>query len=47
MWTVVLGVIFLDAVADTISMPEFSEKLLALQGASNGTYLGFRIPEKT
>jgi hypothetical protein len=47
MWTVVLGVIFLDAVADTISMPEFSEKLLALQGVSNGTYLGFKIPEKT
>jgi hypothetical protein len=47
MWTVVLGIIFLDAVADTISMPEFSEKLLALQSVSNGTYLGFKIPVKT
>lgn len=47
MWTVVLGIIFLDAVAEAISMPEFSDTLLALQGMSNGTYLGFKIPEKT
>jgi hypothetical protein len=46
-WTVVLGVIFLDSVAEAISMPEFSDTLLALQGMSNGTYLGFKIPEKT
>lgn len=46
MWTLVLGVIFLDAVAEAISMPEFPKELLALQGMSNGTYLGFKIPEK-
>jgi len=47
MWTLVLGVIFLDAVGEAISMPEFPKELLALQGMSNGTYLGFKIPEKT
>jgi len=27
-------------------MPEFSATLLALQGITAGTYLGFKIPEK-
>lgn len=46
-WTIVLGVIFVHSVTRAISMPEFSQTLLALLGISNGTYLGFKIPEKT
>lgn len=45
-WTVVLGAVFIRSVANGMSMPEFSETLLALLGISNGTYLGFKIPEK-
>lgn len=45
-WTMVLGVIFVSTVARVISMPEFPETLLILLGISNGTYLGFKIPEK-
>jgi hypothetical protein len=45
-WTVVLGVVFLWSVAQVISMPEFPETLLVLMGISNGTYLGFKFPEK-
>jgi hypothetical protein len=29
-----------------LSMPEFSATLLALQGLTAGTFLGFKIPEK-
>jgi len=46
-WTLVLGVVFVRSVAQVMSMPEFSETLLILMGISNGTYLGFKIPEKT
>lgn len=46
LWTMVLGAIFVRSVAQTMSMPEFSETLLTLIGISNGTYLGFKIPEK-
>ena len=46
-WTVVLGAVFIRSVANGMSMPEFSETLLALLGISNGTYLGFKIPEKS
>ncbi len=46
LWTMVLGAIFVRSVAQTMSMPEFSETLLTLMGISNGTYLGFKIPEK-
>ncbi|MCI0507077.1 MAG: hypothetical protein L0Z73_13350, partial [Gammaproteobacteria bacterium] len=45
-WTIILGVVFVSTVAHVISMPEFSETLLILMGISNGTYLGFKIPEK-
>jgi hypothetical protein len=45
-WTLVLGMIFLSSVWYSLSMPEFSATLLALQGISAGTYLGFKIPEK-
>jgi len=45
-WTIVLGVIFLFSVWNRLAMPEFSATLLALQGISAGTYLGFKMPEK-
>ena len=46
-WTVVLGAVFIRSVTNGMSMPEFSETLLALLGISNGIYLGFKIPEKS
>ena len=46
-WTGVLGVVFVYSVMRVMSMPEFPETLLILMGISNGTYLGFKIPEKT
>ena len=45
-WTLILGIIFIYSVWQTLSMPEFNENLLMLQGLSAGTYLGFKIPEK-
>ncbi len=45
-WTIVLGVIFISSVWSRLAMPEFSTTLLALQGLSAGTYLGFKLPEK-
>ena len=45
-WTMVLGVVFVQTVAQVMSMPEFPETLLTLLGISNATYLGFKIPEK-
>ena len=46
-WTLVLGVIFVASVYKNLSMPEFSTTLLGLMGISSGTYLGFKVPEKT
>jgi hypothetical protein len=45
-WTLVLGVLFVYGVWARLSMPEFSTTLLALQGITAGTYIGFKIPEK-
>ena len=46
-WTIVLGFIFCVEVYKTLRMPEFDTTLLALMGISAGTYLGFKIPERT
>ena len=46
-WTALLGVVFVWSVAQAMSMPEFPQTLLVLLGISNGTYLGFKIPEKS
>ncbi len=46
-WTVVLGVIFIGSVYKNLAMPQFSATLLGLMGISSGTYLGFKVPEKT
>ncbi|MEO6685203.1 MAG: hypothetical protein ABIN24_04530 [Dyadobacter sp.] len=45
-WTFVLGIIFLYSVWKSLSMPDFSATLLALEGLTAGTYLGFKFPEK-
>jgi hypothetical protein len=45
-WTVVLGLIFLNSVLWDLSMPEFNTTLLALMGISSGTYIGFKVPSK-
>ena len=44
-WTLLLGGVFVHAVASVASIPEFPETLLLLMGISNGTYLGFKFPE--
>lgn len=46
-WTVVLGGIFVASVVWDLTMPEFSATLLALMGISSGTYVGFKIPQKS
>ena len=46
LWTVALGGFFAWRVIDTLSLPVIPENLLVLMGISNGTYLGFKIPEK-
>ena len=45
-WTLVLGGIFLSAVYNTLTMPEFSATMLGLMGISSGTYIGFKFPEQ-
>jgi hypothetical protein len=45
-WTIVLIVIFLGRVYDTLGMPTFDATLLALMGISNGTYIGFKLPDR-
>ncbi len=46
-WTLVLGIIFIASVYKNLSMPEFSSTLLGLMGISSGTYVGFKVQEKT
>jgi hypothetical protein len=46
-WTIVLGIFFVISALGTLAMPDFSTTLLGLMGISAGTYLGFKIPEKT
>ncbi|HUP60810.1 MAG TPA: hypothetical protein VNA69_10370 [Thermoanaerobaculia bacterium] len=46
-WTLVLSGIFLFSVVWELTMPEFSGTLLALMGVSSGTYIGFKLPQKS
>lgn len=46
-WTFVLSGIFLFSVIWELTMPEFSATLLALMGISSGTYIGFKLPQKS
>lgn len=45
-WTIVLGVVFVQAVHRQLAMPDFDPTLLGLMGLSSGTYVGFKFPEK-
>ncbi len=46
-WTFILAIIFLSSVFKSLTIPVFDEGLLILMGASSGTYLGLKIPEKS
>ncbi|MCU1349110.1 MAG: hypothetical protein JWO56_2140 [Acidobacteria bacterium] len=46
-WTVVLGLIFASSVIWDLTMPEFGATMLALMGISSGTYVGFKLPQKS
>lgn len=46
-WTVVLGIFFVYSVATDLTMPQFSDTLLALMGISAGTYIGVKGPTAT
>lgn len=45
-WTVVMGIVFVEGVHQDLTMPDFDATLLGLMGLSSGTYLGFKFPEK-
>jgi hypothetical protein len=45
-WTTVLGLVFMYSVWSALTMPDFSSTMLAVQGITAGTYLGFKFPEK-
>lgn len=45
-WTIVLGLVFIYSVWTSLTMPQFSDTLLALMGISAGTFIGFKIPEQ-
>jgi len=43
-WTIVLGIIFVNEVYNFLAMPEFNGTLLGLMGISSATYVGFKLP---
>lgn len=45
-WSIVLGILFINQVWHRLAMPDFDGTLLGLLGISNGTYLGFKFPEQ-
>ena len=45
-WTLILGFMFLWSVLNDLTMPVFSDTMLALMGISSGTYIGFKLPAK-
>ncbi len=46
-WTLIVGIIFVHSVYHSLAMPEISATMLGLMGISGGTYIGFKVPEKT
>ena len=44
-WTVILGGVFVWEVIQTLSMPQFSDTLLALMGVTSVGYVGFKSQE--
>lgn len=47
LWTIGFGSFFIWRVTDILSFPVIPQNLLILMGISSGTYLGFKIPEKS
>jgi hypothetical protein len=45
-WSIVLGIVFINAVHRDLAMPDFDAALLGLMGISSGAYVGFKFPEK-
>lgn len=45
-WTLIVVVIFGEALYHTVNFPPLSDTLLGLMGLSGGAYLGFKFPEK-
>jgi hypothetical protein len=45
-WTLMLGVVFVIGIYRDLSMPQFSNTLLALMGVTSAGYLGFKYPER-
>ncbi len=41
-WTLVLGIVFIQQVYESLAMPQFDATLLGLMGISSGTYLGLK-----
>jgi hypothetical protein len=46
-WTVLLGAVFVRGVWQGLAMPEFDSNQLALLTISGGSYVGFKVAEKT
>jgi len=46
-WTLVLGIVFVNNVNRDLTMPNFDTTLLGLMGLRSGTYIGFKFPEVT
>jgi hypothetical protein len=46
-WTLVLGGVFVWEAWQSLAMPAFSDTLLALMAVSGGSYVGFKVAEKT
>lgn len=44
-WTLLLGLVFIEQMLSKLSMPDFDSSILALMGISAGAYLGFKVPE--
>jgi hypothetical protein len=46
-WTIVLGGVFVVEAWQSLTMPAFSDTLLALMAVSGGSYVGFKVAEQT
>ncbi|HEX7155530.1 MAG TPA: hypothetical protein VF618_28965 [Thermoanaerobaculia bacterium] len=46
-WSLVLGAVFFATALWELTMPEFDATMLALMGISSGTYVGFKLPQKS
>lgn len=44
-WTGLFGLVFINQVVSSLTMPDFDNSVLALMGISAAAYLGFKLPE--